>query len=323
MQYRAFLLKHLLIFIALAYGLIMTALFGAAIAGTEIVFIPVTLTPDPLALTATAIVARATQMAAGTITTPTPIPTLSSMEAETFRKHWLKNLEDEIGFIHPVLEETVDEITESLNSNLDIINYTGYGFNPLSHNILRDVKKTIFEEREYVAVVLRTYDFSRVFIFEVRDNLPILLLDSKDLHYLPFAVLNPFADQLGELLDVENSTPVGFADRNGNSLPDISIHFNNHGSNPTLFMTIFEINSNDELINLTDDLDARVFDFVDLDGDNIWELQAVQSRYIPEKLRPTLTPYSYSVQDIIVWFRWSGEAYERLPLTEDENENQP
>ena len=81
-------------------------------------------------------------------------------------------------------------------------------------------------------------------------------------------------------------------------------------------MSVYEIRSNNEFVNLTENLNATIKRFVDLDNDGIMELEGEQQLWIPEGV---LTSRGSPYQQLIPrWFRWNGEAYEALPVIEGE-----
>ena len=105
-------------------------------------------------LTATQLVASATGHArtqmAGT-PSPEPIPTLSAEDEANLRNQYLNELETELGFLHPVLEDAIDSYVNSIRYELDA---TGVLSTNTPDSIIEDMDRTTFENVEYAAVVV-------------------------------------------------------------------------------------------------------------------------------------------------------------------------
>lgn len=262
--------------------------------------------------TATVLVAQATQrMLTATHVTrvsPTPFPTQTLVEEIALREKWLSELEAELGFSHSVLEMAVDEYIESITMVIHSANNNYSPPPPIPDSIVKDIESIIFEDVNYVAVVIpHEFSFisSKVFIFRVENDVPELILDSFDISWIEVADLYPIT------YGKDNTAPKGFADRNGNGFPDISISFVKNG-NPRSFMRLYEIRPNGEFYNLIQDSNIRIQYLVDFENDGIWEIQGFQEFYVPEGSR------YHSSHDVPRWLWWNGESYEAFPLFDDD-----
>lgn len=268
-------------------------------------------------LTATQIVHDATQRAVSLTARPTEIftaptlyPTLTSEEEIGIQEAWLDELEIELGYSHPILEKTVDELVESLKAKIDDANETNRSVFPIPDSIIYEYAKTSFDGADYVAIEMPyTFAFfsSKVFIFRIENDIPELIFDSSD---MPSFMDRVAIDDYAFSSDIP---PSGFIDRNGNDFPDISISFYSGGSHPIRFMKLYEISSDSEFLDLTEDFeDVRLVRFVDLDKDGILEFEGIQEIYTPDGVIDKMSPF------VPRWVYWNGESYELFPLFTDE-----
>lgn len=259
--------------------------------------------------TATQLVIQATQRAEIHEATEAAFTPFPIVEENELGETWLSELETELGFSHPVLEAVVDEYVESIIMAIHLANNNYYPMFPIPDSIVRDVVSITFEDIDYIAVEtsykLTVIDQYRTFIFRLENDVYELLFDGSEISsdYSNLQSMNEFKD---------NSAPRGFADRNGNGFPDISISFIKNG-NPRHFMYLYEIGVDGELHDLMQDFDIRIQYFVDFEGDGIWEIQGVQEVYVPGEY----TRYSGS-HYVPRWFFWNGESYEAYPLFDEE-----
>jgi hypothetical protein len=288
------LLKRNALIISIAFNILLIAMFLLLYVPTLAPSLPPTQTPDSFMMTATQLIATASEAAIMTQQVITPVATLSNESETTLRAKFLSELETQLGFLHPTLEEIVGQYIDSIRYEIERHNETGSGATEIPENIIQDIDRTTFENIQYVAVVVpfaRTEGATRGFIFRIENN-TLEVLAQTDLNI----TLHPFED------------------RNGNGLPDVGFRWESCGSNCTYGMNIYEIRSNGEFVNLTEDLNAKLHNFVDLDGDGILELEGFQSLFVPDGSTISRQHYQWTPR----WFFWNGEAYEPFPTFEGE-----
>jgi hypothetical protein len=288
------LLKRNALIISIAFNILLVAMFLLLYVPT---LAPPPPTPNPFQLTATRLIATATEGEMTRIaTTAIPsstfaIPTLSTEDETVLREQFLNELETELGFLHPDLEGTVDRYIDSMRYEIERHNESGFGATNIPENFIQDMDRTTFENVEYVAVVIpfdnavaATYGF----IFRFENGKPEFLART----------------DVGITLE-------RFDDRNGNGFPDVALKWSSCGSSCTYGMNVYEVRSNGEFVNLTENLNAMLDDFVDLDGDGILELAGTQQIFIPEGVDQDNSKF---YDRIPRWFFWNGDEYEPYPV---------
>jgi hypothetical protein len=258
---------------------------------------PVQKTIDPLEMTATYIVGEATDAAAIELTstavavfgfaitegnpalTITPIPTYSSAELSQQKKTYLNKLITTAGFSSPIFEEIANNllVEEGVTNQYIALN-----------ELEPEAQSISFNGSKYVVLVVTSEKYgvflSHILLFRVTNQESILLDDpsTKDLDGFVYVGFN-------------NN---GFADVNGNGLPDLTV-YTSYGGNCCLpQLHILEIQSDHQMKGIspktTDVYPARL---IDLNNDGVPEIQG-QS---PGSGMSTIW--------LIRWFGWNGKAY--------------
>jgi hypothetical protein len=228
----------------------------------------------------------------------TPTFTPISIEDEVnLRERYLSEFETGLGFAHPVLEETINGLIQGLKTEVQLINQRGYGDNPIPENIIYSIDRTSFAGTEYIALV--TWHWGDGMI-SLQGLIFGATIDSVEL----------FART------PETTWLEGFEDRNNNGFPDVAFHFGRDVVPASFGINVYEVRSNSEFVNLTENLNVMLSEFVDLDSDGIMEIVGFQRYFVPEGAADQYRFYSDGI--VPRWFRWNGEAYEALPLIEGE-----
>jgi hypothetical protein len=84
--------------------------------------------------------------------TPTFVP-LSNEDGISLQERYLNEFETELGFLHPVLEETVVSLVQGIKSEIQLMNQRHVVGNPIPENIIHSIHRTTFEGIEYIALV--------------------------------------------------------------------------------------------------------------------------------------------------------------------------
>lgn len=264
-------------------------------------------------VTATAIIAGATQTVAaqrGTRypLTPAPtatlIPTLSAQEFEDLRLHWITELETAAGFSHPVFDPIANSLVEQLAW---LIDYSNQRSARLRHNpradfqINLETRETTYGGDTYLALNIQaSFLHNQLLIFWLAGDLPTLIFDSDVAsgNYLWLTLSGMYVDRdLG-----------GFADRNGNGLPELVLENNPGGASCNReTLTVLEIQPGGQVADITPERALRVFldGFVDLDGDGVLEIEA--SEWFFDK--PQLSGVFCDRIEIKRYYSWNGTAY--------------
>lgn len=291
------LLKRNALIISIAFNILLTAMVLVLYVPT---LLPPPPTPDAFQLTTTELIRTATEgLMTDIASTPlilTPIfevmPTLSPEDETVLRERYLNELRTELGFLHPVLEEKVGWYISSIRHEIEYHNETGYGATNIPDKFIQDMDRTTFENVEYVAVIIpfhRGVGATQGFFFRVIGGSAELLA------------------QTDLAVNLE-----GFEDRNGNSFLDVAFQWSSCGSHCSYGMDVYEIRSNGEFVNLTENLNASIIGFVDLEGDDVLELLGTHELFVPEGA--TWSSFNDRYYDGIPrWFFWNGEAYEPFP----------
>jgi hypothetical protein len=255
---------------------------------------------DPFELTATQLISMATEerkVELGIPTTPTVpfdfMPTLSPEDEVVLRNQYLNELETELGFLHPALEEIIDDLLASIARDINHHNYMRVVYDGHPDSVIQDLDSITVDGHNYIAVVIHSRiegDNTSGFIFRVGANSAELLAQS-NYH----VVLEPFAD------------------RNGNGFPDVALTRTCDVSLCGGNLLFYEIRPNNDFVDLTARLNATINGFIDLDDDGIIELSGTQQLFIPEGISDD---NKYPL--IPRWFFWNGEEYEALPIIEGE-----
>jgi hypothetical protein len=277
------LLKRNALIISIAFNIILAAMFLLLYVPT---LVPQPPMPDPFQMTATQLITTATEGAMTRIA-GTPFPTLSIEEETALREQFLSEVEGELGFSHTIFEETIDTLIGFINQAILSKNEHGFDFE-MPDNFIYAIERTTVDSTEYVAIALQ---------YNVIDNIRY--------KGLIFRVDNGSPELLAQR---DAATIYGFEDRNGNGFLDVALGWR---SCCTYGVDIYEIRSNVEFVNLTENLNASISGIVDINADGILELQGTQQRYIPEGASGTLDFYE---DEIPLWFFWNGEEYEPYPV---------
>jgi hypothetical protein len=281
------LLKRNALIISIAFNILLIAMFLLLYVPT---LVPQPPMPDPFQMTATQLITTATEGAMTRIA-GTPFPTLSVEEVSDLRERFLSELETELGFIHPIFEETVDTLIGFITQAILSKNEHGFDFE-MPDNFIYAIERTTVDSTEYVAIALQ---------YNVIDNIRY--------KGLIFRVDNGSPELLAQR---DAATIYGFEDRNGNGFLDVALGWR---TCCTYGIDIYEIRSSAEFVNLTENLNASISGVVDINADGILELQGTQQRYIPEGASGTLDFYE---DEVPRWFFWNGEEYEPYPVVEGE-----
>jgi hypothetical protein len=244
---------------------------------------------DPLEITATYIVSEATGTAAAIfgftigsdVPTPTvtPMPTYSSAELSQQKKAYLNKLVTVAGFSSPVFEDIANNllVEEGLTNQYIALS-----------ELEPEAQSISFDGSKYVVLVVTSEKYgmflSQILLFRVTNQESVLLDDPSTTELDGFVYIG---------LDEH-----GFADVNGNGLPDLTV-YTSYGGNcclPTLH--ILEIKPNHQIADIAPETtDVYLARFIDLNDDGVPESQG-QS---PGSGSSTIW--------LIRWFGWNGQIY--------------
>jgi hypothetical protein len=279
---------------------------------------------DDLALTATAIVGRATNVAAeALLPTSTPRSTLTATEEETLRLRWLTELETAAGFSDPQFTLFVDaliiEAQELIERDNRELGYRDDWSTRIRRFSTRPEVATITVDGvTYVAIVaersilLRSYT---LMLFRVVDGhvelVPIPIQDELD-GYILAVETDP--NTTG---DTFRAGTLGFADRNSNGFPDLAIGWHCGGNSRCHRVYLIELQGSTVIDLMPDTGDLRPRELVDLDADGIMEIEADSYFYgvrfpgLPTSAMPLVTRY----------YGWdsASNAYHDISATVDES----
>jgi hypothetical protein len=232
--------------------------------------------------------------------TPTPVPTLTEYQLETLRSRFQNDLESAAGFSHPAFDEYVDEIVSRLAWRPAFF-LNNYHLEPL-------VARGDFQGSAYVAIIPQWVTELRVetqlFIFRVTDNMPTLLLTKS---WFPTGFYIAFADYYSTM-----SRTYDFTDVNGNQYPDFAVDWNSGGSCGTGGISLFEIQPNGEIADITPEMGARFSYLTDINDDGVSEFLSIQNSGDIPLPRHGCVPYSENH-----YYGWNGSAYVDISPTVD------
>jgi hypothetical protein len=209
--------------------------------------------------------------------TRTPVPTLTAPEQEEIRAYALQVIETAFGFEHPRFQEIVDNLSEP---NLRSIRERGMSG--------ITVFTTWFDGYTYMVGSVHPY-----WIISVRID------PNGNVQDVPFPMDFPFYYGAYKSFNRE----AGFADRNGNGLPEIPIWGWNGGNCCPSVMSVAELHPEIGYVRITPYIHKEptepngiyLIGFYDLEQDGILEIQS-------------MSPVTHDA-GIIRWFAWDGWAY--------------
>ena len=226
------------------------------------------------------------------------------------REEWLTTIETEVGFLHPIFTEIVDNLISEYIIGIDWYNENeNMGFYSLPFSYTVKAVEASFEDDTYIAVQLPTTFLyanpNSVLLFRKVGEIETLLVDSRQLK-----------DSRGiDLCCSAGFSEEPFADRNGNGYLDLAIYFGAGVSQTTVGIVLIELRPNQELVKLVNGISGQRVQFVDIEEDDILEIEAIQRVPIPDSL---WNPEDYW-QDYWIprWYQWDGESYVPLPVFGD------
>jgi hypothetical protein len=261
-------------------------------------------TPDAIQMTATAIIVGATETAQAITPFPTrtPFPPIPAAELERLRARWLGELETDVGFSHPALEETIDELVES-------IIYAEYTDYIQDYHVQSDVIRTEYDGSTYIAVITHnsfaSFRFSSLLLFRITDGVPVLLPEMIGDGWILF-FHNPHFSY--------NMYAGEFVDFNHNGYPEAIVYINDTGNCSPTGLMVLEITPDGEFVDLASNIPTGYqFHWVDINGDNIFEVEMIDRVF---------GPYSnVGCNPLFVnrYFAWDGAAYQDISTTLDES----
>jgi hypothetical protein len=195
----------------------------------------------------------------------TPIPTLSVEEMDALRQRWILDLETAAGFNHPVFDEFVDEWLE-----------TPWGDSWLRRNMhmTPKIEELNFVGDTYVAMIVDDSDHFMghgLLLFRLVDGEPQLI--PNPIRYDYSSDFLNFAEE-----DYQEVT-AGFADRNGNGYPDLTVYASSGGNCGLIMPLILEIHPGGEVVDLTPFTSMQFrAELVDLNNDGVLEQYLRQNR---------------------------------------------
>ena len=235
----------------------------------------------PLELTATFIVGLATANAPTLTPTLrpvpiTPMPTFTEPVLGVLKAKYINTIVSTVGFNHPTFDMIVTDMVRAETTS-------PHRLEPLA----LDFRTVNFGNTKYVAVIIYRggYDsgFDRLLLFRIVDQTPLEL--TNPLETLPESLLHySFIDQ-------------GFADRNGNGLPDLAVSVGWGGTCCAPKLSLFEIKPNNQVVDIAPYArDVYPERFEDLNHDGLPEIES-------------WSPSGQGSESIKRWFGWNGQRY--------------
>ena len=204
----------------------------------------------PFEITAMHVVGMATRQAHFTPTYTPITPTLTprpTQDYPAFSAYYRQILAQTAGFDHPVFDEVVESLVEQLRvwEVEEGLRLTGARFQP-------EIARVRLDSSEYVAMLAQDQ------MLEEANRLLLFRRDSDVIILLP---IPPRSDPTGYVysftpwswLEPADLEAYGFADRNGNGLPDIAIYTTTGGNHPLRATWMLEIQSDGSIAELMPD----------------------------------------------------------------------
>ncbi|MEO8610044.1 MAG: hypothetical protein ABI690_19275 [Chloroflexota bacterium] len=280
---------------------------------------------DPIYITATYIVGRATQTeaaymtatAGGTLPTSvvTSTPTLSPEDEEDLIARWTDELERATGFSHPLFAGIAYDLLNGVRYGGQLSDeYRDFYIHPI-------VTRTKYDGNEYVVLVTREPVISEatVWIFRVTDGKPVLM--SGDVPY-----------SLGVIYGDIDPSWFDFKDFNQNGLPDLIVGYNSGGNCPSTWFGLLEIQPDGNIVDVAktipqheivqaDLADTSLYvsifrvEFVDVNQDGVSEVKAVGEYFN----YPTQGSFGCNFVPMVRYYAWDGKGYKDITSTLDES----